>query len=52
MSNESESSTDGQQMKTYQMVIVMDAINEEDFIEAVLLLNAGEFREHVSLVED
>lgn len=52
MSSESEKSTDEQQMKTYRMVIVMDAIDEDDFVDAVLLLKAGELKEHVNLVED
>ena len=52
MSSESESSTDGQQMKTYRMVIVMDAIDEDDFIDAVLSLKSGELKEHVSLADD
>jgi len=52
MSNESENVNDGQQMKTYQMVITMDAIDEDDFIDAVLSLKAGELKEHVSIAED
>jgi len=52
MSNESENANDGQQMKTYQMVITMDAINEDDFIDEVLSLKASELKEHVSLADD
>lgn len=52
MSSESENTTDEQQMKTYQMVITMDAINEDDFIDAVLSLKAGELKEHVSIADD
>lgn len=52
MSNESENSTDGQQMKTYVMVITMDAIDEDDFIDAVLSLKAGELKEHVSIADE
>ena len=52
MSSESENSTDGQQMKTYKMVITMDAIDEDDFIDAVLSLKAGELKEHVSIADE
>ena len=34
-------------MKTYKIEIVMDAVDEDDFISAVMELNARELREHV-----
>ena len=34
-------------MKTYKIEIIMDAVDEDDFISAVMELSAKELREHV-----
>ena len=38
-------------MKTYEMKITMDAVDEDDFINAVMELNARELKRHTKVKE-
>jgi len=38
-------------MKTYTLEITMDAVDEEDFIDAILLMKGKEFLHHIKEVE-
>ena len=39
-------------MKTFTMVIIMDAEDEDDFVDEVMKLKPGELKAHVEEVEE
>ena len=39
-------------MKTYEMKITMDAVDKDDFISAVMEMNAREFKMHTKEVKE
>lgn len=39
-------------MKTYTLTIIMDAVDEDDFVDAVLEMNHGELKQHVEGEEE
>tara|TARA_R100000406_G_scaffold54532_1_gene37274 strand:+ start:1157 stop:1294 length:138 start_codon:yes stop_codon:yes gene_type:complete len=40
------------EMKTYTLTIIMDAVDEDDFVDAVLEMNHGELKQHVECEEE
>lgn len=39
-------------MKTYKIEVIMDATDEDDFIEAILALNYHELMQHIEEVKE